>query len=92
MKSTKGRKRRCPLVMIEWEDSAQPAPAWRHLSDIPKPKGVRCASVGWLLHDGRVKALAPNMGAIGDEMNIQASGVIEIPSRCVVRVHRLREP
>jgi hypothetical protein len=78
--------------MIEWEDSAQPAPAWVHLSSLDPPLAVRCQSVGWMIHDGEhVKALAPNMGAIG-EGNVQVSGVIRIPARCIVRVSRLQEP
>jgi hypothetical protein len=37
---------RCPLVMIEWEDSAQPTPGWLLLSDFSPPAAVRCLSVG----------------------------------------------
>lgn len=51
-----------------------------------------CASVGWLLHDRkRVKILAPNMGGLDSEGNVQASGVMRIPSRCVRRIKKLRE-
>ena len=84
--------KKCPLVMIEWEDSAQPMSAWTHLSDFPIQTVVRCASVGWLIQDTKsVKVIAPNMGAIDDESNLQVSGVIRIPTRCVVRVVRLKE-
>ena len=83
----------CPLVFIEWEDSAQPIPGWQHLSQFtPKPV-VKCTSVGWLIHDGDdSKTLAPNMGGLESENNVQVSGVIRIPARCVIRVVELDEP
>lgn len=78
------------LVLIEWEDSAQPSSGWQFLEDFGKPEIVRCVSAGWLIHDGkRVKALAQNMGDVG-EASHQVSGVIRIPSRCVVRMVRLK--
>lgn len=83
---------RCPLVLIEWEDSAQPIPGWSYLASFEAPGTVLCASVGWLIRDDDVKALAPNMGGINDERSVQVSGVIQIPARCVVRVTELSEP
>ena len=84
---------RCPLVMIEWEDSAQPTPTWTFLASLESPRAVRCASVGWLIHDdSNVKVLAPNMGGLNDDSSVQVSGVIRIPARCVVRVFELAEP
>jgi hypothetical protein len=81
----------CPLVMIEWEDSAQPIASWAYLASFEPSGTIRCASVGWLIVDGPdMKALAPNMG--GDENSAQVSGVIQIPTRCVVKISRLREP
>ena len=78
-----------PLVLIEWEDSAQPLAAWRYLDDIGPLEIVRCQSVGFLVHDGDdVKALAPNVGDLGGE-HAQASGVMRIPARCVTRVRKL---
>ena len=83
---------RCPLVLVEWEDSAQPLSGWRYLSDFDGFRAVRCVSVGWLIHDGDdVKALAPNMGEIDDAERMQASGVIRILTRCVVAVKPLEE-
>lgn len=82
----------CPLVMVEWEDSAQPIPHWSYLASFEPSGTIRCASVGWLIRDDDVKALAPNMGAIDDENSVQVSGVIQIPARCVVKVTRLQEP
>lgn len=84
---------KCPLVMIEWEDSAQPIPSWSYLASFNAPGIIRCASVGWLIRDDdQMKALAPNMGALDIENSVQVSGVIQIPTRCVLNVTRLREP
>lgn len=87
-------KRKCPLVLIEWEDSLRPKPAWTHLVDLREaPTPTQCASVGWLIHDTKkIKVLAPNMGGLEGDENVQACGVMEIPTRCVVRVVKLREP
>lgn len=82
---------KCPLVMIEWEDSTQPHSAWRFLEDVGTAVPVVCRSVGWLIGDGKTKVLAPNMGAI-DLSSVQVAGTITIPARCVRRVVRLREP
>lgn len=79
--------------MIEWEDSAQPIPSWVYLASFEPTGTIRCASVGWLIRDdGQMKALAPNMGAITDERSLQVSGVIQIPTSCVLRVTQLAEP
>lgn len=83
----------CPLVFVEWEDSAQPVAKWTYLADFEKPSAVKCVSVGWMIHDGAdVKALAPNMGEIHSVERVQASGVIRIPARCITRLVRLAEP
>jgi hypothetical protein len=83
----------CRLVMIEWEDSAQPISSWAYLASLDVTKAVRCVSVGWLIHDGDdVKALAPNMGNLNDESSVQVSGVIRIPTRCISRIVDLDEP
>lgn len=83
----------CPLVYVEWEDSAQPVAAWAYLSDVPQPSAVLCASVGWLIRDDKnVKAIAPNMGNLMAENSVQVSGVIQIPTRCITRIVQLDEP
>lgn len=83
----------CPLVMIEWEDSAQPIPAWRLLADFEPQSTLRCVSVGWLIQDDKkVKAVAPNMGGVNVEGSLQVSGVIQIPASCVLKVTHLSEP
>jgi hypothetical protein len=87
------RTNSCPLVFVEWEDSAQPIPSWSYLASFDAPGTVRCASVGWLIRDDdEMKALAPNMGALNSECSVQVSGVIQIPTRCILRVTELREP
>ena len=79
------------LVLIEWEDSSQPVSNWQFLSDI-KPEVVRIASVGWLAKDGKkVKALAPNVGGLDGKCSAQVSGVISIPTRCVISITDLIE-
>lgn len=78
--------------MIEWEDSAQPIPTWSYLASFEPSGTIRCASVGWLIRDDDIKALAPNMGAIDDENSVQISGVIQIPARCVIKITKLEEP
>lgn len=79
--------------MVEWEDSAQPIPAWSFLSSFDAPGIIICASVGWMIRDDdEMKALAPNMGALNSENSVQVSGVIQIPTRCVRRITPLREP
>lgn len=84
---------RCPLVFVEWEDSAQPIPGWSYLSEIGETQAVTCVSVGWLVHNGAdVKALAPNMGHLNDECSMQVSGLIRIPARCIVNMVELAEP
>lgn len=81
-----------PLVMIEWEDSAQPRAAWEWLSSFGPPRIVRCVSVGWLIHDGdEIKAVAPNIGDVHDDEK-QVSGVIQIPARCILRTSVLKVP
>ena len=69
------------LVLIEWEDSRRPDSTWKHLAEHPVWDAVKCASVGWLVHDDdQKKVLAPNMGDIDDASNMQLSGEIVIPS------------
>lgn len=83
----------CPLVMVEWEDSAQPIPTWTHLANVETGRPVQCVSVGWLIgDDAAVKVLAPNFGGVNDHDNVQVSGVIRIPARCVRKITKIKEP
>lgn len=83
----------CPLVLIRWEDSRQPTSSWVRLSDLPDTQTpVQCASVGWLIKDTvEVKVICQNMGDIDSEADMQASGIMVIPARCVLSVERLEE-
>lgn len=80
------------LVMIEWLDSTQPVSQWQHLSDYNCADAIKCVSVGFLIHDGdKVKGLAPNMGDVDKENNIQASGIIHIPACSITKIIALEE-
>ena len=75
------------LVLIEWEDSTQPQGRWQWLSQIQLPIVVRCFSVGFLIRDDKdVKTLAPNLGNVDCGDDLQANGLISIPTRAIVRV------
>jgi hypothetical protein len=79
------------LMLIEWEDSAQPLPAWRFLDDAPPLEAVKCMSVGWEVGRANgVLMLAPNLGDASSG-SPQASGFIRIPESCIKRRVRLRE-
>ena len=55
-------QKRCPLVFVEWEDSAQPVSNWSYLADIEEASAVVCASVGWLartIHERAVWSRRP---------------------------------
>lgn len=81
-----------PLVKIEWQDSTQPISQWQHLNDLAENKPIHCFSVGFLLQDdAEMKVLAPNMADVHSDLNIQASGIITIPSSCVVKIAKLLE-
>lgn len=78
-----------PLVLIEWLDAARPDAEWHYLETSSATEAVRCVSVGFLIHDSKeVKALAPNLGEVGTP-DMQACGIIRIPTRCVLRVKKL---
>jgi hypothetical protein len=75
-----------PIVLIEWEDSAQAAPQWQWMSEVSPPRLAKCRSIGFLIRDTKTeKALA-----ISEANDFeQVSGVITIPSRCVKRMRKL---
>lgn len=78
-------------MLIRWVDSRRPVAEWVRLSDLPEFSPVACASVGWLVHDGEdCKVLCPNMGDI-DEPEEQGSGLIQIPTKCIVSTTNLAE-
>ena len=82
----------CRLVIIRWQDSRQPCGQWRYLSALPDATPVEVASVGWLVKDtAEVKVLCQNIGDLAHPEKAQASGIMTIPTRCVLSVERLTE-
>lgn len=82
----------CRLVIIRWQDSAQPMPSWQYLSSLPRTRPVECATVGWLLtDDDDVKVICQSVGNLESAKNAQASGIMTIPARCVISVENLIE-
>jgi hypothetical protein len=82
----------CRLVIIRWQDSRQPCGQWRYLSALPEQRAVEVASVGWLVKDtSDVKVLAQNIGDFGSPEHAQASGIMTIPTRCVLSIETLTE-
>jgi hypothetical protein len=82
----------CRLVIIRWQDSRQPCGQWRYLSTLPEQRAVEVASVGWLVKDtDEVKVLAQNIGDLHSPENAQASGIMTIPTRCILSIETLTE-
>jgi len=82
-----------PLVWIEWEDSGQAIPQWQWLDNLEAPTATKCITVGFLvLDDEQVKAVAVSLGDGNDPETAQVSGVVTIPSRCIVQMERLSSP
>lgn len=82
----------CPLVIIRWLDSRQPCGQWRYLSAIPDAKPVEVATVGWLVKDTTdAKVVCQNVGDLAHPEKAQASGIMTIPTRCVLSIERLTE-
>jgi hypothetical protein len=82
----------CPLVIIRWQDSRQPCGHWRFLSALPETTAVEVATVGWLLKDtADVMVVCQNVGDLTHAEKAQASGIMTIPTRCVLSVERLTE-
>ena len=78
-----------PLVIVEWQDSSQPVGTWQWADDYAEPEIVVCKSVGYLIGDTETAvALAPNLGDVTRD-RIQASGIMRIPRKAVVRIDRL---
>ena len=82
----------CPLVIIRWLDSRQPCGQWRYLSALPDARPVEVVSVGWLVkYTEDMKVICQNIGDLGTPEKAQASGIMTIPTRCVLSVERLTE-
>lgn len=86
---SKTKKAKYPIVMVEWEDSQRPLPAWQWLDDYTLPDVVRCLSVGFLVAKTKAAlAIAPNLGDI-DCDRTQACGIIRIPASAVRKITTL---
>lgn len=71
------------LVVVEWEDSQRPLPAWQWVDEYELPDVVRCVSVGFLVARTRAAlALAPNLGDV-DCKRAQGCEIIRIPTSAV---------
>jgi hypothetical protein len=82
----------CPLVIIRWQDSRQPCGHWRFLSALPETSAVEVATAGWLLKNtADVMVVCQNVGDLAHPEKAQASGIMTIPTRCVLSVERLTE-
>jgi hypothetical protein len=82
----------CPLVIIRWQDSRQPCGHWRFLSSLPETSAVEVATVGWLLKNtSDVMVVCQNVGDLAHPEKAQASGIMTIPTRCVLSVEKLTE-
>ncbi|QEX23774.1 hypothetical protein FRZ61_37130 [Hypericibacter adhaerens] len=89
-KSRKAAPRLPPIVLIQWEDSAQAAAEWQWLDQVRGPSIADCYTVGFLIaRDRRELKVAINLGLRGAEAE-QAAGIVAIPAACVRRVVRLR--
>lgn len=79
------------LVLVEWEDSGQPAPQWQWLAEVRVASAVHCQTVGFLIQDDKaVKVIAQNVGDLESKDARQVSGVIRIPTRAVTRITSLK--
>jgi hypothetical protein len=82
----------CPLVIIRWLDSRQPCGQWRYLAALPEARAVEVATVGWLVKNtDDVMVVCQNVGDLEHPEKAQASGIMTIPTRCVLSVERLTE-
>lgn len=81
-----------PLVLLTWLDSGQPTSGWQWLSTYQPVKPIKCASVGWLIQDDSdIKVLAQSFGDIDRDDDVQAMGIVRIPTACVVSIEELGE-
>lgn len=81
------------LVMILWEDSTRPTPAWQWVSQSRAQTPVRIRSVGWLIHDDDdAKTIVPNLSQPDDDGDRQMCGGMIIPTRAILRIEKLNCP
>lgn len=74
-----------PLVYVQWADSIQPTSAWQWISE-PQPKVVHCTTVGQVLRETSDElVMALSVGWSAENKPDQATGVMAIPKRSIVR-------
>jgi hypothetical protein len=79
------------LVKIDWVDSIQPNGEWQYLSEFKVLQPINCVSVGYLICNKKeVKALAQNIGDMDNKNNIQASGIIHIPTKSIKKIKEIK--
>lgn len=80
------------LVIVEWEDSAQPTPGWEYRRGWKVGPVIKIATAGWLVHDGKkIKAVAQNVGGLDRKVAPQMCGIIHIPTRCIISINEMTE-
>ena len=78
-----------PIVLVIWEDSAQPTGAWQWMDEIPPPVAVICHTVGHLVAESiAAVSLACSLGDVGMD-RLQANGVMRIPRSAIRSIVRL---
>ncbi len=70
-------------ILVEWADSRQPTNEWVKIGARGNRDFCRCYSVGFVVRDDDVIALAANVADVEDEA--QATGVIVIPRVAVLK-------
>jgi hypothetical protein len=83
-----------PLVLIEWLDSGHPVPGWTWIGSAGRQQPHRCVSAGFLVQDDHdAKVLVANLGSKDNtEVWDQASGVIVIPAKAIIKIERFAPP
>lgn len=74
------------LVMVEWDDSRQPAASWAWLEDYPFQESSKNVTVGWLVKDGKdAYSVAQSLGDV-DKESPQVGGLALVAKSAVKRV------
>jgi len=70
------KKRKPPLVLIEWQDSHLEA-GWQEVDF--EDEALVCRSVGWLVSDGaNCKAVAPHLSGHGHCNGVMTKSILRI--------------
>lgn len=72
------------LILVLWQDSKQPLPAWTFADDLPPLKIAEVETVGFLVaEDDEIIMLAQSAANFGKD-DAQVCGLMQIPKRCIV--------